>query len=391
MHRLGFALIGILLAGLTGGCGTPDQDFKEADLAPLGLNVYWQVPIPLADGDRVKELYLLDENLYLLTEKNWLIGVNAKNGMPTRIRHQVTNIDEPVFDPFHPAAPAELRLPDPEDPSKKITKLIEPVMINTMHRLKAIDRATGELVRDLDLPFAAASGGASDGKSFFCGSTSGLYHAINLDSGVERWKKYTADAVRSPARYHDGKVYVASRDGTLYVSMVKEYGQKQWSQDLGSAVTAPIHVDERAVFVPAIDGRIHAFELSGGQPLWQPYACDGPLTQGIQVGDNLIFQYADEAEFYAVDIYTGSLVWASPKGRRVVAVLDSDVFLLDADGNIQIVVERGGEVKASVPLRSFAAFAANTKVPAVYAAKADGHLYCLRPPTAEKLTPESLR
>ena len=80
-----------------------------------------------------------------------------------------------------------------------------------------------------------------------------------------------------------------------------------------------------------------------------------------------------------------------PDGRRVLAVIDEDVYVLDKNKILHVVNETTGEIKVSVSLADFDLFVRNTTAPALFIGTKDGQLRCLRPIDAEPLTAEMLR
>ena len=66
-------------------------------------------------------------------------------------------------------------------------------------------------------------------------------------------------------------------------------------------------------------------------------------------------------------------------------------YVLDDSGNLLVVDEILGKVRASIPLTACDLFADNTSAPAIYLAGTDGRLYCLRQLGAGRLTAEALK
>jgi hypothetical protein len=80
-----------------------------------------------------------------------------------------------------------------------------------------------------------------------------------------------------------------------------------------------------------------------------------------------------------------------PEGRMVLAIIEGDAYVLDAEGNLRVVDKVLGTEKAMLGLTGMDVFAANLSAPAIFAASREGHVYCIRALRAAHLGPEALR
>ena len=400
-----------------GGCSsarTPVSLTHASVLAKAGLQSYWHVSLNLQAGEKVERLFLIDENLYCLTDTNYLLAVDAAKG----VRKWSRKIAEPgvkVYPPCHGnAVHLEKELPG-------VVKIATPVvlealpafdlvLVNTPDYMLAFDRGTGELRRKITFDgrpdeFVASTGGGCDGRFYYVGATNGRCYAFRLNEGVFAWILRTGELLSAAPKCHNPggsqRVFLGGEDGEYYVlkagSLLAQVwppeGSRNWAAMAGP-VTAEFHVDDRACFIPCVNRRVYAFSLGGGAALWR-FTCGGPLADNIQVSDNTVFQYARGDKLYAIDPANGKMRWAMRKGRRVLASMSAgDVpmtYLVDDAGSLLVVDEILGKVRASIPLTGVDLFADNTSAPAVYLGSRGGGLYCLRQLDAGHLTEATLR
>ena len=194
------ALLAMLAGGLLVGCSTPPEyatspelgaaNVHEDILAKADLKYYWQRRIPLPPDDRLKDIYLLGENLYFLTTKNVMVCVDARVGNP-RWSIQITKGGDEVFAPTHVDG---MRLSKKRGgldsvlnpPSLDSYPAFDAVLINTMTRLLVLDRKTGEVYRDMAFDhFSARNRGVSDGQRFYVGASNRMIYAVKLMAGPE--------------------------------------------------------------------------------------------------------------------------------------------------------------------------------------------------------------
>ncbi len=387
MRNVLTCLVVVTACGIAGGCR--QGPFQAPDLSGTGLQYYWTLAVDLDRGEAIDRLYLMDEQLYCLTDHRRLIALDAKRGLPNW-SWEIPEKVEPIFNPCHPPAAVTMSVADPNT-GKRADQTFRAMVLNTVSRLWVLNREKGEVVRELALPFAVNCAGATDGLYFYAGGVNGLYHAFDLDAGVHTWNAYTGAMITAALQYADEHVYVASEDHHVYASKVEGMvSHKVWTQRLDASVVADFHVGPRGCFVPSEDGKLYAFHAYSGEPLWVPFACRGPLTTPTQVGQAKVYQYADGDKFYAIDIVTGAEMWSSEAARTVLAIMEGNIYLRDRQGRLLIADTDTGKVTRAVPMSQLPLVVPNTTASAIYAATADGKLFCLRPVSAGRLPLEEL-
>ena len=386
------------------GPAEPDTATPQADpvvvsgLADLGLKVFWQIPTNLEPREAIDRLIRLDEKLYCITNQNRLIAVDAMRGVVVW-RHQVAPADQQIFDPVHAD---ELTIPDHIvgidgllDPDRIERNLpYDAVMINTQTYLMLIDRLTGRVVRnrhDVSFDFAATSSGTTDGVFFYVGTASGDVAAVRPAEAITAWRFVGQTPMSAPPVYYSNHVFVGTEDNLFFAIRLVGGRKALWSQDTAGAVTAPFFVGERGAFVPCEDMQVYAFDSFTGEEMWEtPFVTRGPCRRPIQVGRQTVFQYADEDRLYAINLYDGQERWSMPNGRIVMAVMEDKVYVLDTERVLHVVDELTGEEVGAVSLADYDVHLANTSAPAIYAAKHNGELVCIRLTSAGRLTAEML-
>ncbi len=387
----------MVLAGVCAalaGCGPKGPPDKWAGLLhpsvleEAGLEYYWQKhdALPLEEDEVITRTYLLDENLYFLTDRNRLLVASVRNGS---FKWSAT-IAEKIQTVFGPTHANLVTLPD--EPLKPGAEPVEPkqpyniVAINSLNRLLVFDRLDGRRVRSIRLDPAANTGGALGKETFFVATARGWYYAIELREPVKTWERSTRGLVTAPVRYFRDTVFIASQDGLVYGSQAHSRRGRTWSQKTYAPITAAFQVDGRGCFVGSQDGYVYAYGPSSGKRRWEPFACNTPLVDALQLGRNSVFQYARGDGLYAIDVATGRLRWKMPEARIVLGVAQDDsVYLLDQSRNLRIVDGMLGKVKTTVPLTGFDLFVSNAKLPAVFVATSDGRIFCIRPKGAPRL------
>lgn len=375
-------------------------------LAKAGLEYYWRFRLKLNAGERIDQVYRLDQNYYVVTSQRRLVAVDARRGVP-KWAYTIKQEGETIFRPVHGD---RVSLRDERDgllemlhpKEAKPAPQFDAVMINTVSSLVVLDRTTGRHVRTIELGFAANAGGATDGLNFYVGSSKGNYYAIRMDAEVEPWVMSTDDMITAPVEIYDGVVYVGSNDKSMCAAVGQFYRKLLWRRDFPAPIVTQFHLDRRGCFVGTLNGEIFILDRLSGEKLkipdeetkdlkdWGPFICNGQIRDPIQVSRSTIFQRTRKDKFYAISIRACKLRWTNPHGRTVLAVIAPNVYLLDKDRTLLIVDEVTGKIGASVPMGGWELFVPNTSLGAIYAAAPDGMLCCIRPKGSGHLTVKAL-
>jgi len=368
---------------------------SETDLAPAKLQYYWTREMDLAGTERVARMYVKDENLYFITNTNYLRAVDAAVGNP-RWSVRVGNDDNRIFEPTHVS---NMQLPErmgtiddiQETESLADFDTFDAVLVNSMTNLLVVERKKGTVYRDVRFEnLTAADAGVSDGTLFFVGTAEKNYCAVKLLPNVMIWKEHLGQIVSAPMAYYDGRLFMGTRDGLLRCADANNFGEKRWDRTFDGSITEKVHVDARGLFLACNDHRIHGFNPYTGVELWPAVVVKGDVGGPMQMGEKTLFQYIADDGLYAVNVTNGEVRWKLPAGRAVLAILDDVVYVLDAEKKLHLVNEITGKETAVVPFAGFDFYALNTAAPAIYTATRAGQVYCLRPTNAGRLTAEML-
>ena len=410
MRGLMKLLILLIVSGILVGCAsqTTTTTMIEAqqtarhikNLENAGLDYYWKWKLPL-DGDTIVRTFLIDDNLYCLTNMNRLIAIDATRGILRWAKWvHVAKPGVKVYDPVHVknvmiprTPPTRKEILQPKLTANRKAKAFDAVIISTKANALVIDQENGDEIRDIQYNFkaGASAGVCSNGKLLFVPDARGWYHAILLHEMLESWTLSVEGAITLPPRYVDDKVIVVSEKGRLQVASTFETRKKIWTRPLGTAINAPILATRSHLLVPCMDMRLYAFDTTTGRELWEPFDCKKPLRDIPQISEVSAFQYARGGDFHALAIVTGKLRWTLPDARKVLAAMDHKVYLMDKRNRILVVDEILGETKAAIQMPPTDLLAANTTAPAIFGASRDGNLYCIRTIDAGHLTAEMLK
>ncbi|HVT39302.1 MAG TPA: PQQ-binding-like beta-propeller repeat protein [Gemmatimonadaceae bacterium] len=198
------------------------------------------------------------------------------------------------------------------------------------------------------------------------GSFDGRVYAFDLATGAARWtfhtagdtidqSQYTFDrrSVQSSAAIADGVAFVGSRDGGVYaIDLATGVGRWRVSHRGSWILGSPAAAAGR-VYDGSSDGHfVQAVDVASGRELWRQSTDASVIASPLLVGDALIvatmLKRGGQGDLLALDAGTGAIRWRLQLGDQV---LSSPVA---ADGELYVGTEAGtvlaiGQANVLVP------------------------------------------
>ena len=146
----------------------------------------------------------------------------------------------------------------------------------------AIDAQTGNDRWTFQAGGAVLHSCAAGGGKVFFGAADGKVYALNAADGKPAWTIQTGSAVWNAPVVFDGVVVVGSRDGKVYAAAA-DSGQRFWTRQAGGALlgSPAIDVKRKRVVIGCEDMTVCAFDLRGGDAwLWRSEKLPGCSFRG---------------------------------------------------------------------------------------------------------------
>jgi outer membrane protein assembly factor BamB len=183
-------------------------------------------------------------------------------------------------------------------------------------------------------------------------SDDAVLHALDVRTGVERWRRIPERPPVSGPTVIDGSVYVFEAGSTL-VALDAMTGAVRWGSPVQLHEPTSPTVGAGAVIAGTADGQLVAIETADGSERWRTKLGDAPIhTPAYAEGG--VFAGTEDSRFVRVEAADGSVSWeletaAFPTGTAVVA--DGVAYLGAAnydptgDGRLWAVDAESGELR----------------------------------------------
>jgi len=149
------------------------------------------------------------------------------------------------------------------------------------------------------------------------------------------------ETVRSGATIGDGKLFVVTVDinGTSVIFGLNDFGMRTWDHLLDGVTEASPAVAYNTVYIPTSDGA-YALDTENGTVKWS-CPLDGEYSvSSPAVADGKVYFGLDNGYVYALDAFTGDLVWSYKTEGAVQsspAICDGLLFVGSNDGNLYAI------------------------------------------------------
>jgi outer membrane protein assembly factor BamB len=197
------------------------------------------------------------------------------------------------------------------------------------------------------------SGVAFAGGTVFAGSYDGHVYALDARTGKLRWSGAAQRGLTSRGSFYAtptvayGRVFVGATDGVVYAFGART-GRVLWARRTGSFVYAAAAVWNGAVYVGSYDHRFYALDAATGEVRWS-FDAGHPISGAPTVLDGLVYfstcgscsSYESDPRArrtFALDAWTGRVVWKFPDGEYSPIVADSTRAYLTGFTNVYALV-----------------------------------------------------
>jgi outer membrane protein assembly factor BamB len=147
----------------------------------------------------------------------------------------------------------------------------------------------------------------------YVGTLAGVVHAIDAETGRDRWTFRAPGAVLHACAADGGKVFLGCADGKVYALRTSD-GTLAWTVPTGAAVWNAPAVHAGTVFVGSRDGCLYAIDAEDGTLRWTA-TTEGPLlcSPTVDAKAGRVYVGSEDMHVYALALDDGRQIWRSAK------------------------------------------------------------------------------
>lgn len=350
------------------GCAAQPKGelFDPREVQSASAYKFWDAKLPLVPGDAAHRCYLIDENLYVISEQGELFALQADTGLLRWTR----KIAEPQFTVYRPS-----HLDTGDDSG--------PLAIATTRNLLIFDRYSGDEVARFPMPFAPGSGPVGDGTRIYMGSADGhmysmLWRHATGSRLLDRWRIVAGGPVTAMPTLRDGRTLIFASQGGQVISCDSLDKSFIWGWRNREGIFGDPFVDDSGVYVAGADRSLYRLDVRTGRQLWR-HRFPAPLVEGPVVSRFTCYQSCPGEGLFAIDVDSGEVKWQRKDGICFVASRPGEAVIRTTGQTLDVVDDASGETKRSIGAQHVCDTAVNVYGDSVFAVAADGRVACLKP------------
>lgn len=132
-----------------------------------------------------------------------------------------------------------------------------------------------------------------------------------------------------------------------------------------------------AMYLPTRDAVLHSLNLESGRVLWTWVGTGEPITRKPEVTDQDVYVTREKLGLHRLDRATGRVLWQNVQADRFLGANPKFVYAADRQNRLLILDRQRGSTLAELDTRFFIAPIANEMTDRIFLASNDGLVICL--------------
>ena len=324
------------------------------------LEIVWQNELPLKKKENLKDLHILGNRLYVLTDRNYLVSINREKGSFV-FSNSVAPVGFPVMG---------LELYKDEIMSVISDELVE------------INLETGAKYDAKRVSFGVVCPAARNSSYYYLAGADRRVHAFQAEDKVQVFEVAADNDSAISSIIADEEFVIFGTDGGNVISIAPNGPRRQWQFDAGGGIGGPIVRDGNSLFFASKDTNVYRVDIVGlplrKQLAWK-YQTAGVLENAPRVTRGVVYQYVPGKGVTAIDKGGGTLLWSVPGGADLLAEAMDKAYIITKNRTLVVMDNLSAKKLYSVNFAEATRYAANIADSKIYIADEQGRIACLQP------------
>jgi outer membrane protein assembly factor BamB len=323
------------------------------------LKILWENKLPLKKTESLKQLLILGNRIYALSDRNYMIALDTENGNMIFGR-----IVAPAGFPI-----AGLKLYGDELISIGGSKLVE------------IDAGSGAERRVSDMGFGIICPAARNSSYFYVAGVGNRLHVLRADDKVQAFEVAAKNESTITSITADESFVIFATDAGNIISITPNRPRQLWQFDAAGGIAGPIVRDGLSLFFASEDTNVYRVDITGllSRRLAWKYQTAGVLDKAPRVTEEVVYQYVRGKGVTAINKESGKFMWSVPGGVDLLAEARGKAYVITKDRTLVAMDNVRVKKLYSVNFAGVSRYAANTANSRIYIADERGRIACIQP------------
>jgi len=322
------------------------------------LQIVWQTELLLEKGESLKDLHILGNRIYALSNRNYIASLDVKKGNVIFERSfaatgsQIIGL-ELYKDALFSVIASELIEVNPEFGTERNTKRLD---------------------------FAVVCPPALNSSYIYLSGTDGRIHTLRSGDKVQVFEVSADNESTITSIIADEDFIVFGTEAGNVVSITPDGPTRLWQFDAAGGIAGPIVRDKNSLFFASKDTNVYRVDIVDSQNkefVWK-YQTEAVLDRAPRVGEKIVYQHVLYRGLIAINKENGKLVWGVPGGIDLLAEAADKAYVI-AQGKLVVMDNKYAKQLYSVNFAGISKYTANMANSNIYIANKAGRIACLKP------------
>jgi len=333
------------------------EDIISAGLLDeAGLEQIWTNKLPLKKGEHLGEMMLIGDRVYGLSDKNYLVGFNDKDGNVILSRQ---------------LAPAGVPIIGLDQFNNTLYSVIS-------SRLVELDANLGLEKRAKDLVWGVTCPAVRTEHYYYFAGIDKRLHVFDIDTGLQAYEMGTGnDSIINSVAATEDFVIFGTDAGNVYCMKAGEIS-RIWNMNVGGSIAGNLLLEEDSLYFASADTYVYKVNAYTGSLDWK-YQCQAILDKAPEVTDEVVYQRIYRKGLVAIDANSGKMLWDVTGGECLLCEGDSKAYVLTKGKKLVVMDNAESKKLYSVNFSGVDKYVTNVKDSRMYIGNSDGRVACLKP------------
>ena len=320
------------------------------------LKTAWINNLVLGKKEAADKLFVMDEDIYVLTNHNTFFCLSRDNGK-IRFVMSIAPKGLPVFRP----------------------KLYEnKLFIIAANNLLIIDNYLGVQIHKQRIKFSVTAAAAPNNSYLYIAGMDKRLHATDKEAQLQQFAVAADNGSMITSIAATNEYVIFSTDKGNIISISPDSPKKNWQYDAVGEISAPIVLQGSSLYVAGRDTNLYKLNALSGRLDWQ-VRTEAALTTEPRVTETTVYQYAKDKGLYAINKQDGKILWLLKNGVDLLAEDGSKAYIKTGDGLCVVINNKTAKKLYAINFNRVSHFAANSLDSAMYLLDDAGQIVCVKP------------
>ena len=332
------------------------QVVSSAILASGNLEFSWQNQLPLKVGEKINQFFVAGDNVYVITDRNYLLCLNRFNGT-TRFAKFLAATGLPILGPT-------------ED---------DGILYFLIGKdLVSLNPVTAELDKKLTFECYPVAQVSMNSDNYYVPCNDKLIRVVSRESKITNYKiSSCTDAALASIFVTNSNLFFTTTQGNVFSTSSTE-ALKIWQFDLGGRIASQLKFSDNSLYLTSLDSNVYKLNAITGDLIWKVPLGD-EIKQGVIAADSGLYVSAGKEGIYLLNPEDGTILWQEKSGVKLLAQSNDKSVLLTDNNLLSIMNDKTGKNICRLNIANVRNCATNLIDSRIYVLDGKGSLACFMP------------